>query len=49
MKTIPTTLMLRCEPRKCGASLEASIKGPTGECPSRSGRAGHLRVRSEQA
>jgi len=42
-----TTLTLRCERRECGASLEASATDSVGENPSRSGYAGHLRVRSE--
>ena len=43
-----TTLMLRCERRERGASLEASATDSVGKNPSKSGYAGHLRVRSEK-
>lgn len=49
MIAIPITLMLRCEPRECGASLEASATNSIGKNPSRSGCAGHLRVRGVHA
>jgi len=49
MITNPTTLMLRCSLRERGASLEASATDSAGEHPSRSGYAGHLRVRSENS
>ena len=48
MSPNPITLMLKCEPRECGASLEALATDAIGKSPSRSGSAGHLMVRGKQ-
>jgi hypothetical protein len=49
MIAIPIILMLRCEPRECGASLEAPATNSIGKNPSRPGCAGHLTVRGKYA